>query len=141
MTVGILDRNEKAASHLQLLRSLANELERAMQAIAHNALSDLEESVANQQVLSAQLGEWAEDLDAPVEASPASSQTRVDEDLMQQIYAANDRLQNLNHRYSMLLKLSSHSVALMASLFSSFKGQFQEAPGAGLKHHTWSCQM
>jgi hypothetical protein len=63
------------------------------------------------------------------------------DDLWFQIFAANDTLQALNQRYSILLRLSSHSVALMASLFSSFKGQFQEASGPGLKHQTWSCRM
>jgi hypothetical protein len=137
---GVQDRNERAAEHLQLLRSLSGELERAMDAIAHNALSELEDSVVNQQILSAQLSELAEDLCAPLEDN-AASQPYIDADLMRQIHAANDTLQTLNRRYSVLLKLSSHSVALMASLFNSFKGQFQEASGPRFKHQTWSCQM
>lgn len=141
MTTGAQDRNSKATEHLQLLRSLAKELERAMQAIAQNALSEFEDSIARQQVLSARLGELADDLCAPLEATSASSQSLVNDELWFQIFAANDTLQALNQRYSILLRLSSHSVALMASLFSSFKGQFQEASGSGLKYQTWSCQM
>jgi hypothetical protein len=138
---GVQDRNRKAAEHLRLMHSLSGELERAMQAIAHNALSELEDSIVNQQVLSAQLSEMAEKLRTPPAAGAASTEAQIDPDLMCQIRAANDTLQTLNHRYSALLKHASHSVALMASLFSSFKGQFQEASGPRLKHQTWSCQM
>jgi hypothetical protein len=135
------DRNGKAAEHLQSLRSLAAELERAMQAISSNALSDLEDSVANQQILTARLGQLTDDLCVPLEADPHTSQAALDDDLMSQIHAASDTLQMLNRRYAALLKHSSRSVALMASLFTSFQGQFQEASGPRLKHQTWSCQI
>jgi len=140
-SAGVHDRDLKAVEYLQSLRSLTNELERAMQAIAHNALSELEESVDSQQVLSARLGKLADDLCVPLEAEPAISMPYIDEDLRHQIRDASDTLQKLNHRYAALLKHSSRSIALMASLFSSFQGQFQEASGPGLKHQTWSCQM
>ena len=60
-TTGVQDRDLKAAEYLQSLRSLTHELERAMQAIASNALSELEESIDSQQMLSARLGELADD--------------------------------------------------------------------------------
>jgi hypothetical protein len=137
----VQDRDLKAAEYLQSLRSLTQELERAMQAIAHNELSELEESIASQQVLSARLSELANELCVPLEAKPAISGTFIDKNLEQQIRAASGTLQTLNHRYAILLQHSSRSVALMASLFSSFKGQFQEASGPRSKHQTWSCQM
>ena len=140
-TTGVQDRNLKATEYLQSLRSLTHELERAMQAIAHNALSELEESVDSQQVLSARLGELADDMCVPLETGPAIPIACFDEDLRHQIRSASDTLQKLNHRYAALLKHSSRSVARMASLFSSFQGQFQEASGPRLKHQTWSCQM
>ena len=52
---------------------------------------------------------------------------------MGQIHGAAETLQTLNKRYSALLKHSSRSVALMVSLFSSFRGQIQEAAGPRLK--------
>jgi hypothetical protein len=67
--------------------------------------------------------------------------TWLDNDMTNQIQAASGVLQKLNLRYAALLQHSSRSVALMASLFSSFKGQFQEASGPRLKHQTWSCQV
>ena len=142
MTVAsVQDRNQQAVEYLYVLRSLATELERAMQAIAQNRLSDLEDSVANQQMLSSRLGELVCELCVPLEADTAVFQTDTDDDQMRQIFTASAALQKLNQRYAALLKHSSRSVALMASLFSSFKGQFQEASGSRLKHQTWSCQM
>jgi len=142
MTVAsVQDRNQQAVEYLYVLRSLAAELERAMQAIAQNRLSDLEDSVANQQTLSNRLGELVHELCIPLEADATVFETSTDDDRMRQILTASTALQKLNQRYAALLKHSSRSVALMASLFGSFKGQFQEASGPRLKHQTWSCQM
>jgi len=140
-TAGDQDRELKAAEYLQSLRDLAHELERAMQAIAGNALADFEESIAAQQTLCCRLGEIARELSVPLEAQTEGLETRLDNDMTKQIQDASGVLQKLNLRYAALLQHSSRSVALMASLFSSFKGQFQEASGPRLKHQTWSCQV
>jgi hypothetical protein len=137
----VQDRNGKAAEYLELLQSLASEMEKAMQAIAHNALPDLEESVASQQIMSTRLLVLADEISPSLKANPAVSQVGADADMVQQVQAAGDTLQKLNRRYAALLQHSSRSVALMASLFSSYKGQFKEASGPRLKHQTWSCQM
>ncbi len=137
------DRSGKAAEHLQLLRSLSDELERAMQAIARNALAEFEESITNQQILSARLSKLADELSAPLapEPNPRHSASTVEDDLMHQIHAASNTLQKLNLRYSILLQHSSRSAALMASLFSSLQGNFQEVSGPRSKYQTWSCRM
>jgi hypothetical protein len=140
-SAGVQDRNQKAAEYLQLLKLLSEELEKAMQAIARNALSDLEESVASQQVLSARLTALVNEICAPLEAGPSGPQARLDESVMQQIHAESDTLQKLNRRYAALLQHSSRSVALMTALFSSVNGQLKEASGPRLKYQTWSCQM
>jgi hypothetical protein len=144
-TAGVQDRELKAADYLQSLQSMTRELERAMQAIASNALPDLEESIDNQQLLSARLAGLANDLAdtlcVPLEQKPAIAVAAIDEDMAKQIGTANDTLQKLNRRYAALLQHSSRSLALMSQLFSSFQGQFQEASGPRLKHQTWSCQM
>jgi len=126
-------RNERAGEHLQLLRSLSSELERAMHAIAGNNLRELEESVSNQQALSLQLGRLADELRDSALAQEAVAADPIEPELMREIRDAAGELNRLNLRYSILLKYSSRSVALMAALFSSFTGQFQEASGAGLK--------
>ncbi len=135
------DRNRKAAEYLLLLRLMANELEKAMQSISHNALPDFEESVSNQQVLSARLVALADEISIPLQENPAAPARPIDEDLRRQILVANDGLQKLNRGYAALLQHSSRSVALMVSLFASIQGQFQEASGPRLKYQTWSCQM
>ncbi|HEY5211516.1 MAG TPA: hypothetical protein VIJ38_00675 [Acidobacteriaceae bacterium] len=142
MAAGVQDRNRLATEYLKLLRSLATELEMATHAISHNALAELEESLADQQVLSAKLSVLAGELSGPGEANPTTSPIRVDDrDLRKQILIATDVLQKLNRGYAALLQHSSRSAALMASLLGSFKGQFQEASGPRSKYQTWSCQM
>jgi len=138
---GVQDRNQMAAEYLQLLRSLAGELERAMHAIAANSLVDLEESVANQQDLSSRLTLLVNQICIPLEAGATSTQADMDETLKGQIRSASDSLQILNKRYAALLQHSSRSVALMISLFNSVRGQIQEASGPRLKYQTWSCQI
>jgi hypothetical protein len=137
----VQDRNCQVSEYLQLLRSLASEMERAMQAIAHNRLPDLEESVASQQIMSARLLVLADEISPTLKSNPAVSPAGADEDMMHQVHVAGDALQKLNRRYAALLQHSSRSVALMTSLFNSYKGQFKEASGSRLKHQTWSCQM
>ncbi|MGB6743897.1 MAG: hypothetical protein WBE38_09570 [Terracidiphilus sp.] len=134
-------RSVKAEEHLQLLRSLASELERAMAAMSRDDLQELEDSVANQQELSLQLSRLADELSASAQACYPLPPLSANSDLIGEIRTATGELQRLNFRYSILLQHSSRSVALMASLFTSFQGQFQEASGPRLKHQTWSCRM
>jgi hypothetical protein len=141
ITAEVRTRSVKAGEHLQLLRSLASELERAMEAMSCNDLRELEDSVANQQDLSQQLSSLADELSASSQPSYPVPPQSSDSDLMQEIHTATGELQRLNFRYSILLEHSSRSVAMMASLFTSFRGQLQEASGARLKHQTWSCQV
>jgi uncharacterized phage infection (PIP) family protein YhgE len=135
------NRNRKAAEYLQLLGALAAELEKAMNAIAQNALPDLEESVVNQQALSGRLSSLVNQICVPLRTEAPTSQPGLDEDMFRQIRSASNSLQQLNRRYAALLQHSSRSVAQMAALFNSVRGQIQEASGPRLKVQTWSCQM
>jgi uncharacterized phage infection (PIP) family protein YhgE len=141
IAIGVQERKGKLEEHLQLLRSLAQELERAMLAISRNSLSELEDSIANQQALSARLVELADDVSAQLQNRTAASPAQIDEHFMERIRSASSTLQALNQRYSALLQHSSRSVELLVSLFNSFRGQFQEGSGPRLKHQTWSCQI
>jgi len=124
-----------------VLGALGGELEKAMHAIAHNALPDLEESVTNQQVLSGRLTSLVNQICIPLETAAPISQRCLDEDMIRQIRSASYSLQQLNRRYAAMLQHSSRSVAQMAALFNSVRGQIQEASGTRLKVQTWSCQM
>lgn len=131
-------RNREAGEHLALLRSLACELERAMQAIAQNNLAQLEESIATQQDLSARLTQLAQQ--RRNSAAPATlAAHNMNGNLQGEIQAAGGELQRLNQRYSLLIEHSGRSAAQMAALFRSFRGQFQEA-GARESNTTLSCQ-
>jgi hypothetical protein len=91
--------------------------------------------------MSARLVVLADEISPSLKSNPAVSPAGLGPEMMQQVRVAGDALQNLNRRYAALLQHSSRSVALMASLFSSYKGQFKEASGPRLKHQTWSCRM
>jgi len=140
MAVDAQTRNGAAAEHLELLRSLARELERAMEAIACNRLGELEDSIATQQELSDRLTGLAHDRRAALLARTSPAAELTNDELGQQIHGAAGELEKLNLRYSILLEHSSRSVAQMASLFRSFQGQFQEDSGVRLKHQTLSCR-
>lgn len=141
IATGSQDSNREATEYLQTLRSLVCELKTALDAISQNALSDFEESVANQEVLSVRLGLLAGNLSVSRDLNLSIPQTHMDNDLKRQIRDAAEELQQLNRGYAALLQYSSHSGAMMASLVASFNGQFQEASGSGSQYQTWSCQM
>jgi hypothetical protein len=135
------DRDGKVEEYLQLLRSLACEMERAMRAISENKLSEFERSVENQQELSNRLSEVASGLKNLQKPSTETSVVAPQDGLMFQIQIASAALQSLNQRYAALIAHSSRSVAMMVSLFESFKGNLQEVSGARPKLQTWSCQV
>jgi hypothetical protein len=145
----------KLRSISSLLRSLASEMEKAMQAIAHNRLPDLEESVSSQQHMSAELlrlsGEITPStLSAQRDRAPGHRCGPIDADLIAQVRAANDALQKLNRRYAALLEHSSRSIALMAALFSGYQGNSSNssrsksrrlpAPGANIRPGPAGCK-
>jgi hypothetical protein len=141
ITVGPHDSNGEATQYLQTLCSLVCEVKTALHAISQNALSDFEESVADQAVLSSRLAILAGNLSASRDGNLSIPQTHMDDDLKRQIRVAAEELQQLNRGYAALLQYSSHSGTMMASLVASFNGQFQEASGSGSQYQTWSCQM
>jgi hypothetical protein len=137
----VQDRNGKLEEYLQLLHSMAFELERAMSAISQDSITALEESLANQEAFSTRLLELADDLNEDGRQDTRDHPIAGDESLTRQVKMAADTLQSLNRRYAALLKFSSHSVAMMVSLFSSYQGRLQEDPGSRLKLQTWSCRV
>jgi hypothetical protein len=111
-----------------------------MRAIAGNDLAELEDSVANQQALSLELSDLAAALRDSSSADQAACEA-IEPALSCEIRTAAGELQQLNLRYSILLQHSSRSVSMMAALFSSFKGQLQEASGARVQHSSRSRRM
>ena len=135
------DRDVKVEEYLQLLQGLARELQRAMTAISENSLTDLEESVSNQQEMSVRLAELASELRGSPAPKSTAQEVSANDGLMLEIQVASAALQSLNQRYAALILHSSRSVAMMVSLFNSIKGNLQEVPGARPKLQTWSCEV
>ncbi|MGA2671859.1 MAG: hypothetical protein ABSE99_01415 [Terracidiphilus sp.] len=137
----IQKRDRIAATYLQQLQALAAEVAASMDAIAGNAISRFQESVARQEMLCACLAQMAntvsEGFRSPEKPSPAC----IDPAMEQKIRAASGTLRELNLQYAALLKHSGRSIALLASLCRSHTGHFQEARGPRPKYQTWSCEM
>jgi hypothetical protein len=120
--------------YLQQMQVMSAELETAMRAVAANSLSELEASVARQEMIAAGLrttaGNAADDLRLGAEA-PLRTATR---------HAA-ARLQSLNLQYAALLRRSGSSIAVLSALCRGQQGQMMEVRGTGMRRQTWSCEM
>jgi hypothetical protein len=134
------ERDRLAASYLQQLQGLALEISAAMDAIATNALSRFQESVAKQEMLCFSLMQIA---NAVAKGSPSFREalSSYDPAADQEIQAASEAIRKLNLRYAALLKHSGRSIALLSSLCRNYLGQSQEVRGPRLKRQTWSCEM
>ena len=132
-------RSGAAGEHLELLRSLARELKRAIEAIAHNNLTELEDSIAMQQDLSLRLTDLARNRRDAAAHAPAPQ--NLDGDLRERFTPLPVSCRNSNLRYSLPLEHSSRSAAQMAALFRSFRGRRQEASGVRENQTTLSCQV
>jgi hypothetical protein len=133
--------DQLAASYLQQLQALAFEISVAMDAIARNAITTLQESVAKQEMLCAVLANLAHTIGEPVTSSERLSLVLTDNSVARKIRAASMAIQDLNLQYAALLKHSGRSIALLVSLCRSHTGQLQEAGGSRSKRQTWSCEM
>jgi len=117
-----------AGEHLELLRALASEIDRAMQAIALNNLRDLEDSIAIQQTLCVRLSNSSRQI-AECSQQSNGDLEKLEPEIKRRIGDATGELKKLNQRYSILLKHSSRSAQMMALLFRSYQGQIKEASG------------
>ena len=134
-------RDQIAASYLQQMQELASEISVAMDAIAANTLSRLQESVARQEMLCAGLASMANAVSEGFRSSETPLLSSIDPSVERKIRAAGSAIRELNLQYAALLKHSGKSIALLSLLCSSYTGRFQEARGPRLKHQTWSCEM
>jgi hypothetical protein len=137
----IHNRDQLAAAYLQQLQALAFEISVAMDAIAANALTSFQESVAKQEMLCAVLATMASTISEAFRSSERPLQSPMDAAVDLKIRATSDAIRELNLQYAALLKHSGRSIALLASLCRSHTGQFQEARGPRSKRQTWSCEM
>jgi hypothetical protein len=133
--------DQLAASYLQQLQALAFEISVAMDAIARNAITSFQESVAKQEMLCAVLANLASSSGAPVTSSERMPLGLSDNSVALKIRATTTVIRDLNLQYAALLNHSGRSIALLVSLCRTHTGQLQEAGGSRSKRQTWSCEM
>jgi hypothetical protein len=134
-------RGQIAATYLQHMQELAFEIKTAMDAIAANALSGFQKSVARQEMLCASLSSMANPVSEESSTTGQPLLSSLDPATELKIRATSSAIRELNLQYAALLKHSGKSIALLALLCESHTGRFQEARGARRKHQTWSCEM
>jgi hypothetical protein len=133
--------DQLAVAYLLQLQTLAFEISVAMDAIAANALTSFQESVAKQEMLCGVLANMANTISRRTGSSQQPPLVLSDSSVERRIRATSEAIRELNLQYAALLKHSGRSIALLASLCRSHTGQFQEARGPRLKRQTWSCEM
>jgi hypothetical protein len=133
--------DQLATSYLQQLQALAFEISVAMDAIARNAITNFQESVAKQEMLCAVLASLVNSIGASTTSSERMPLGLSDNSVARKIQATTTVIQDLNLQYAALLKHSGRSIALLVSLCRTHTGQFQEAGLSRSKRQTWSCEM
>jgi len=134
-------RDQIAATYLQYLQTLAAEISAATDAIAANSLLGFQESVSRQESICASLASMADPFNCGFRSSDDPSHLCAAPAVEARIRVTIGTIRELNLQYAALLKHSSRSIALLASLCRSHTGCFQEARGPRLKYQTWSCEM
>jgi hypothetical protein len=137
----IQTHDQLAAAYLLQLQTLAFEISVAMDAIAANALTSFQESVAKQEMLCGVLANMANTIRKTVRSSEQPLLFLSDSSVEPRIRATSEAIRELNLQYAALLRHSGRSIAILASLCRTHTGQFQEARGPRSKRQTWSCEM
>jgi hypothetical protein len=133
--------DQLAAAYLLQLQTLAFEISVAMDAIAANALTSFQESVAKQEMLCGVLANMANTINERVRSSEQPLLGLSGSAVERKIRATSGAIRELNLQYASLLKHSGRSIALLVSLCRSHTGQHQEACEPRSKRQTWSCEM
>ena len=137
----IQTHDQLAAAYLLQLQTLAFEISVAMDAIAANAHTSFQESVAKQEMLCSVLAHMAKTIDGNVRSSEQPLVVLSDSSIEPRIRAASEAIRGLNLQYAALLRHSGRAIAILASLCRTHTGEFQEARGPRSKRQTWSCEM
>ena len=137
----IQTHDQLAAAYLLQLQTLAFEISVAMDAIAANALTSFQESVAKQEMLCGVLANMANTITKRVRSSAQPILFLSDSSVESRIRATSEAIRELNLQYAALLRHSGRSIAILASLCRTHTGEFQEARGPRSKRQTWSCEM
>ncbi len=146
-------RDSAAGAYLQVLESMAQEVETAIEAISGNRLLDLEESVRKQEILCGTMAAAAgrlrhqnhiqvskehqrlhsdlEDVRLSDFRRKGSSSANSSEPSLKRMQSAEERLRSLNQQYLALLHHSGRSIELLSSLCRSYQGRFHAQSNVG----------
>jgi len=132
--------SEQQREHLAQVHALSQAVASAITAIEKNDLQRLESQVAEQETICSRLLSVGEP--SPLTATTlAASGDTLDAHLQQEIRQAHMALAQLNQVYSLLLKRSQRSLALISALYRSHR----EGYGCGFselsQRHSLSCEV
>jgi len=134
-------RDDLAVTYLRQLDGLASEIDVAMEAIATNALANLQVSIAKQEMLCDSLAMMASAVANGLPLSETRLPLYADDFIEGKISATIGKIRDLNLQYASLLKHSGRSIAILASLCRSHTGRFDDVVGTNWKRQTWSCEV
>lgn len=126
---------------LALIRELTCELERAMIAMAANALADFEDSVARQRNLSKRLDELRSASRNTFEGRNERPAATASPSLADDVTVAIASLQSANCQYSMMLKHFSGTARLFSGLYRPYGRTSKVDPYRSRFQCAWSCQL
>jgi len=132
---------DEGKEYLASLHNLAGELETAMNCIARQELSPLQESIRAQQAACSRLAHMQRGRGARLAASKALVVHCDDSDLSLQIEEAVSAVLVLNNRYAALLRHSGETLRLFAGLFRSYQGSTRPNSGTQANLQSWSCEV
>lgn len=131
--------HERVARYLNCMRELRAEIQNALEMIAGNSLTKLEESVRRQEDLNARLRALLYDIAAGMDAEPEMPLGSRPCDLLHDMHAGATALGAVTEVYGALLLHSRRSVGQLLSALRPFHAQ--EVARPALNHQGWSCQM
>lgn len=132
---------EEAQGYLEGLHTLANAVDKAMEALVARELPSLQNSVDLQRTTCARLSHIAQRCNSRLAQDGNREADSMAPDLAAQIRAAAETLLVLNRNYSALLKHSGDTLRLFAGLFRGYHGSAQSIAGNQASLHTWSCEL
>lgn len=131
-----------AEAYLAEIQGLTGELQRAMAAIAANAVSDFEDSVVRQQEACERLHTLKASRCVADFETPTAEPAWADVDQGTRISAATTALKLANLQYAMLVKHFQETARMLAGVFRGYGGS--AGPPFRMhraEHSTWSCEL
>lgn len=126
--------------HLILLRTLEQELARAIEAIETRSLPAFEDSLCRQRAACAQLASLNRSNAAGQERNARFRENPAKEELLNEIKTAALAVDPLNRQFAALLRHSQETIMVFATLFRSYRAPLAQSTGNQHSFSTWACR-